>query len=319
MEEFEYRLHHEDATVVANICDRLKLIIQEKLSHNKDQDVEEIQFLWKLLKSTKNPLTSISCAKIIAESSEYNHSYTKTLTSFISAAVHASCLEGIVTGICSMLTCMKYENYGVHKNQHPLVALLRSSPERVWPLIASQIQDHLQKDPHSALKLYKPVFVFAFCDPRVHIHLSTLRFTLMNSIFMVDTALTKDFLCHITRWLPLEICSNQGFQELVTLIMVPWLKMHYKSSAKAYLSSLALQCAKRGLNPTILYQEILQFQENDDLSVMILSELIETCRFDHLSIILNIIKTKDVDPMSSPFALGMVLTSILNLVTQPKW
>ena len=53
----------------------------------------------------------------------------------MAAAAHSACLEGIVTGICAILqkTTIKSENYGIQKHQHPLVALLRSSPEKVCP------------------------------------------------------------------------------------------------------------------------------------------------------------------------------------------
>ena len=99
MEEIEYRLEHSDATVVANISEKVKLTILEKKSQSKDKEVEELyQLLWKFLRSTKNSLTSETCAKIILDlHPEIN---SQILNSFIAASNHAQVLNGIVNGKC---------------------------------------------------------------------------------------------------------------------------------------------------------------------------------------------------------------------------
>ena len=137
MEEFEHRLHHDDSIVVFNVSDKLKVIILDKLKKYNDNPpavdgntIEELNFVWKILKTTTRPLTSISCARIIVETSDAGFTdSTKLMTAFMAAAAHSACLEGIVTGICDILQkTIKSEHYGIHKHQHPLVALLRSSP-----------------------------------------------------------------------------------------------------------------------------------------------------------------------------------------------
>ena len=201
MEEFEHRLQHDDSIVVFNVCDKLKLIILEKLKHNNlEGNIEELNFVWKVLKTTTRPLTSISLSRLIVET---QISSTKLMTTYLAAASHSACLEGIVSGICAILQTMKSENYGIQKHQHPLVSLLRSSPERVWPLIASHIQDQLVSDVEVAVKIYKPVFVFVFCDPRVHLHFSPLRSTLMHSLLNVDRKAIEGLFSHIAKWAPL--------------------------------------------------------------------------------------------------------------------
>ena len=51
------------------------------------------------------------------------------------------------------------------------------------------------------------------------------------------------------------------------------------------------------------------------MSWVITSELIDVCDVDHLSDVLEIIKKSPVDPRG----LGMVVSAILNLMTQIKW
>ena len=88
--------------------------------------------------------------------------------------------------------------------------------------------------------------------------------------------------------------------------------------------SLSLQSAKRSLNPNFLFREIQNLdagegerQNNEDIlmSWVISSELIDVCDVDHLSDVLEIIKKSPVDPRG----LGMVVSAILNLMTQIKW
>ena len=120
----------------------------------------------------------------------------------------------------------------------------------------------------------------------------------------------------------IEICSNQGFQELIGLIIIPWLKSYHRAYAKPYLLSLSLQSAKRNLNPNFLFREIQNLeggerQIGDDIlmSWVITSELIDVCDVDHLSDAIEIIKKFPVDPRG----LGMVVSAIMNLMTQIKW
>ena len=74
MEEFEHRLHHNDSIVLFNVCDKLKIIILEKLKKHDNSEgnttIEELNFVWKILKTTTRPLTSVSCARIIIETSD---------------------------------------------------------------------------------------------------------------------------------------------------------------------------------------------------------------------------------------------------------
>ena len=136
MEEIEYRLEHSDATVVANISEKVKLTILEKKSQSKDKEVEELyQLLWKFLRSTKNSLTSETCAKIILDL--HPEIDSQILNSFIAASNHAQVLNGIVNGKCiifhfpwhlktfflllsGIVHCISKKtifNYGIHKNQ----------------------------------------------------------------------------------------------------------------------------------------------------------------------------------------------------------
>lgn len=122
----------------------------------------------------------------------------------------------------------------------------------------------------------------------------------------------------------IEICSNQGFQELIGLVIIPWLKSYHWAYAKPYLLSLSLQSAKRNLNPNFLFREIqnldVEREESQNgydilISWVITSELIDVCDVDHLSDVLKIIKKYPVEPRG----LGMVLSSLMNLMTQIKW
>ena len=88
--------------------------------------------------------------------------------------------------------------------------------------------------------------------------------------------------------------------------------------------SLSLQSAKRNLNPNFLFREIqnldVEREESQNgydilISWVITSELIDVCDVDHLSDVLKIIKKYPVEPRG----LGMVLSSLMNLMTQIKW
>ena len=57
---------------------------------------------------------------------------------------------------------------------------MRSSPQRNWPFIGSQLQIQLEENPAKALELHKSVYLFVFCDPHAHIHFSPLRATLIQ-------------------------------------------------------------------------------------------------------------------------------------------
>ena len=55
-----------------------------------------------------------------------------------------------------------------------------------------------------AVRIYKPVFVFVFCDPRVHLHFSPFRSTLMQSLLnVVDRNAIEDLFSHLAKWAPL--------------------------------------------------------------------------------------------------------------------
>ena len=42
----------------------------------------------------------------------------------------------------------------------------------------------------------------------------------------------NELIDHIVKWLPLEKCSNQVFQEFVTLIIVPWIRTYHWDQAR---------------------------------------------------------------------------------------
>ena len=143
------------------------------------------------------------------------------------------------------------------------------------------------------------MFAFVFCDPNVKVEHCQLRSILLNSLIIhEDSTTTESLLKHIIKWLPLEICSNQGFQELVYLVILPWLKrfktkcQENENASKTYLTSLALQFAKRGLSPVPMLREILKMDSSEDTSVILIliSELLDYSHSDHLPVILEVIK-----------------------------
>ena len=110
------------------------------------------------------------------------------LNTFLVYASHSQCPEGICWSVGQILWTLGGQNeFGIAKNQHPFVSLLRSSPQRNWPFIASQLQIQLEENPAKALELHKSVYLFIFCDPHAHIHFSPLRATLIQgSIDLVE-------------------------------------------------------------------------------------------------------------------------------------
>ena len=72
------------------------------------------------------------------------------------------------------------------------------------------------------------MYLFVFCDPHAHIHFSPLRATLIQGLLNIKNELID----HIVKWLPLEKCSNQVFQEFVTLIIVPWIRTYHWDQAR---------------------------------------------------------------------------------------
>ena len=149
MEEIKFRLQHENSVIVANICDRLYDTILEKL--RKNEKCEEWDLLWHEVKTNKNPLTANSAAKLITKITLENLDILKpqdVLTSFLAAASQAQCPEGICWSIGQILWTFKSEqDFGIAKFQHPFVALLRSSPQIIWPFVACQLQEQIEENP----------------------------------------------------------------------------------------------------------------------------------------------------------------------------
>ena len=82
----------------------------------------------------------------------------------------------------------------------------------------------------------------------------------------------NELIDHIVKWLPLEKCTNQVFQEFVTLIVLPWLKMYHWEKGMPYLCSLALQHVSRGLDPRPILKLIKDHGQIDNVSVMLLAQ-----------------------------------------------
>ena len=96
------------------------------------------------------PLTAASCAKLITKITfnSKNLDPKDVLNSFLVYASLAQCPEGICWAVGHILWTLGSQNeFGIAKNQHPFVALLRSSPQRNWPFIGSQLQIQLEENP----------------------------------------------------------------------------------------------------------------------------------------------------------------------------
>jgi hypothetical protein len=228
MEELKYKLCHNDSTMVAMACEKLYLVISEKLqqSSDKDKKVDELDLVWSEFKTNSRPLTTSSCAKLLLQLTLDGHlEANKVLASLLSSASQVQCPEGLVSAVGKILFDFKSpKKYGISKYQHPFIALLRSSPERMWPYILTQLQIQLENDPDRCLEVHQSVFIFVFCDPHAHVYLSPLRTCLVQSLLdpkMVNNCggrkswtYSKHYklLLHIIKWLPLEIGTAQVFQ-----------------------------------------------------------------------------------------------------------
>ena len=275
MEEIKYRLNHSDATIMANVCERLYETIINKLEKisSDAKNVEELDLLWHEIKTSVKPLTAASCAKLITRITFNSNQLDAkdVLNSFLVSASHAQCPEGICWSVGQILWNLGGKNqnvFGIAKNQHPFVALLRSSPQRNWPFIASQLQIQLEENPAKALELHKSVYVFVFCDPHAHIHFSPLRASLVQGLLNVKNELID----HIVKWLPLEKCSNQVFQEYVSLIVIPWISTCHWEYGMPYLCSLVLQSVIRGLDPRPILNLIKKHGKINNVSVILLAQ-----------------------------------------------
>lgn len=320
MEEVKFKINHEDATVVANVCDRLhEQIVKSLRSGGKS---EELDFLWQELKTSSNPCTVVSAAKLITKISlneENGLNVNEVLTSFLTSAFQVQCPEGIVWSIGQILWHSKPSSptqYGIARPpHHPFVTLLRSSPDKMWPLIVSQINQDLDEDPERAILVHKSVMCFALIDPYAHAHFAPMRMVLMNGLFAKTGLKCVDaFLSHVVKWLPLEKCSNQVFQELVSLVALPWLKTCPKSFA--HLSSLALQSVQRGLDPRPILKQMTVDGGVDNVSVIILTNFLEKCSFDHVEPIVSLVR-KEADSLH-PFALGIFVSALFQLLAHPN-
>ena len=316
MEETKFRLDHYDASIVANICEKLYSDILTKLQQ-KEEKIQELDLLWQTLKSTDKPLTASSCAKLITRLTFSSDGFLKPkeiLGSFFTAASISKFPEGICWSIGQILWKSEVHNeYGIARNQHPFVALLRSSPQRNWPHVAAQLQNDFKNDPIKALNLHKSVYIFVFCDPNAHAHFSALRSILMRDLLEIK----NELLDHIVKWLPLENCSNQVFQELISLVVMPWIgTFDWKNQlAIPYLCSLLLQHVERGLDPRLIISAIRKSPGDiDNLSIILLSQVLDKCTFDHMESILTIVEEKSINV--HPLALGVLVLSLFQILTQ---
>ena len=292
MDEFKYRLNHDDASIVANVCEKLYDVILGKLSKKKEEKIEELELLWQVMKKTEKPLTATSCAKLITKISLKSSALDPKdiLSSFYTSASQTSCNDGICWSIGQILWNLeiKTRHFGIAKDQHPFVALLRASPQRNWPFIAAQLQSHFAENSRKALELHKAVYVYIFCDPNAHVHFSALRAVLVQDLLSVP----NDLINHIIKWLPIEQCTNPAFQELVSLIVLPWIQHCHWEYSMPYLCSLALQTVQRGLDPRSVFNLIRKHEKLDDISLILLSEVLDKCTFDHMESILQIVSEK---------------------------
>ena len=82
----------------------------------------------------------------------------------------------------------------------------------------------------------------------------------------------NELIDHIVKWLPLEKCSNQVFQEFVSLIILPWIITCHWNQGMPYLCSLVLQHVIRGLDPRPVLNLIKKHGQIDNVSVILLAQ-----------------------------------------------
>ena len=318
MEELKYRLNHPNAAIVTNVCDRIYTAITEKLEKGSDQKVPELDLLWNELKTSDKALCCNNVAKVISKLAFDGALDPKdVMTSFLTSAPHAKYPEGIVSTIGDFLWRMEpvADYYGIAKHQHPFIALLRSSPG-MWPLVSNQLQKHLEEDSNKAIQIHRPVYIFVICDPHTHAHFSALRTLLMRDLLEAKMLSgVGDLMHHLIMWLPLEKCANHVFEEYLHLILIPWIRSLKNENVLPYLCSLLLQEVRRGLNPRILFKEMNKCSKVDNVSIIILAQVLDQCSFDLIQPVLSFCVEKfslDLDPL----AYGTFFVSLLQLMVQ---
>ena len=81
-----------------------------------------------------------------------------------------------------------------------------------------------------------------------------------------------------------------------------------------YLCSLVLQHVIRGLDPRPILNLIKNHGQIDNVSVILLAQVMDCCTFDHMEPILNVIKKQAVN--LHPTALGVLVLSLFQMLTQ---
>ena len=81
-----------------------------------------------------------------------------------------------------------------------------------------------------------------------------------------------------------------------------------------YLCSLVLQHVIRGLDPRPILNLIKNHGQIDNVSVILLAQVLDCCTFDHMEPILNVIKKQAAN--LHPTALGVLVLSLFQMLTQ---
>ncbi len=284
MAEKKHKLGHSQSSVVASVIDQEFVAVTE--SKNASDSKEEFDFLWQELKTQTNSVSSTSCAQLLARFAEQGVlNSSEVLATLLSSVPEAKDISGLVAAIYSVLAAFpeKSNSFAISKRQHPLIALLRSAPDRTEHLIAVQLQNAIHS--RQRLDVFLPAILFLFCDPNYNPHLAPARSIVSTALLQSQTRQTEQILeSFVNKWLYLEdavsFCNN-----------VYTVSLHTKAigSSLPYLCSLAKKSLEHGLDPTYLLSKakssvIMNIQESWSVNValILLADMLDKAAFGYL-------------------------------------
>ena len=259
MEEIKYKFANGSPAVQESAVSKLEGIVVKKSSPSSPAQ-EELQLLWAEIKSPDPVLANLSSGSIAQLVTLGILPSGPTLLTLLSLAPQVVCPEGLISAIGRILELdqsgnRKRKPYGIASNPHPFVLLLGSFPD-CWPHIQAHIRDRITTAGPviRALNAFKPVFMFAFCDPNHHHHFGAFRSALKEILFsLLDDGKEREhvesLLWSIVTWNNYDsttsLCENAEIAQEV-------LEKTGRGSSEIKIlltASFVAQSAKLGMNP----------------------------------------------------------------------
>lgn len=227
MEEIKYKLNHGRGAVVSGAISGIVTRIKE---------VPEVSF-------SENPNLSLVLTSSGSQKVPEAMEATAAILDLVEAAIldpndalimlmtSSSTPMGVVFGVGQLLIRFRIRksgssgsgsSFGIIRNPHPMISLLRSSPNSFWPQIGQFVDQVLILDQEIRIRSgIRILILYIMCDPHHHDNLGSLRSVVAKSLIRRrhpgDQVQDDDLVVQVLRWA--KINSVQSLSEHVSLLL----------------------------------------------------------------------------------------------------